>query len=131
MSLTKPLPVRFHDEDESLDVIVSAARERPFDGVLAVGDRPAVLAARAAQALKLPGNSPEAVLAASSKFGSRERFAAAGLTTPWFLAVPEHARAPSSRRMRACAIPASSSRRAFQAAAVSFEPTVRNSAPRR
>jgi biotin carboxylase len=87
------LPVRFHEEDDSLDVIVSAARERPFDGVLAVGDRPAMLAARAAQALKLPGNSPEAVLAASSKLGSRERFAAAGLTTPWFLAVPEHARA--------------------------------------
>ena len=45
------------------------------------------------EALRLPGNSPEAVLAASSKLGSRERFAAAGLTTPWFLAVPEHARA--------------------------------------
>jgi biotin carboxylase len=87
------LPVRFHEEDESLDVIVSAARERPFDGVLAVGDRPTMLAARAAQALRLPGNSPEAVLAASSKLGSRERFAAAGLATPWFLAVPEHARA--------------------------------------
>ena len=81
------LPVRFHEEDDSLDVIVSAARERPFDGVLAVGDRPAMLAARAARALKLPGNSPEAVLAASSKLGSRERFAAAGLKTPWFLAV--------------------------------------------
>jgi biotin carboxylase len=87
------LPVRFHEEDESLDVIVSAARERPFDGLLAVGDRPTMLAARAAQALGLPGNSPEAVLAASSKLGSRERFAAAGLATPWFLAVPERARA--------------------------------------
>jgi biotin carboxylase len=87
------LPVRFHEEDDSLDVVVSAARERPFDGVLAVGDRPTMLAARAAQALRLPGNPPEAVLAASSKLGSRERFAAAGLTTPWFLAVPEHVRA--------------------------------------
>jgi biotin carboxylase len=82
------LPVRFHDEPSSLEAIVSAARERAFDGIVVVGDRPALLAARVAQALGLPGNPPEAVSAASSKLGSRERFAAAGLVAPWFLVVP-------------------------------------------
>src|SRR3954464_14901510 len=39
--------VRFHEEEASLDAIVAAARARPLDGVIAVGDRPVVLAARA------------------------------------------------------------------------------------
>jgi biotin carboxylase len=88
------LPVRFHgrdDEEASLQLIVAAARERPFDAVVAVGDRPTVLAARAAQALGLACNPPDAVLAASSKLGARERFAAATLIAPWFLVIPEEA----------------------------------------
>ena len=48
-----------------------------------------MLAARAAEALGLPGHPPEAVRAASSKLAARQRFAAAGLITPWFLVVPE------------------------------------------
>ena len=42
------VPVRFHEEDASLQAIVDAARARPVAGVIAVGDRPVVLAARAA-----------------------------------------------------------------------------------
>jgi biotin carboxylase len=89
------LPVRFHGEDEeeaSLELILSAARKRPFDGIVVVGDRPTLLAARAGKALGLPCNPPEAVLAASSKLGARERFAAAGLIAPWFLVVPDDER---------------------------------------
>jgi DNA-binding LacI/PurR family transcriptional regulator len=52
--------VRFHEEDDSLAAIVEAARARPLDGVIAVGDRPVVLAARTAQRLGLAGNPPDA-----------------------------------------------------------------------
>jgi len=81
------VPVRFHEEDASLRAIVDAARARPIDGVLAVGDRPVVLAARAAQALGLPGNPPEAAAASANKRLVRQRFAAAGLPVPWFFDV--------------------------------------------
>ncbi len=82
------VPVRFHEEDASLQAIVDAAAARPIDGVLAVGDRPVVLAARAARALGLPGNPPEAAAASANKRLARQRFAAAGLPVPWFFDVP-------------------------------------------
>ena len=56
----------------------------PFDGVLAVGDDPAVEAAQAAERLGLRFSPPDAVLAAKNKFLSRERFAAAGLLVPGY-----------------------------------------------
>lgn len=78
------VPVRFHEEDASVEVIVAAARERPFDGVIAVGDRPVVIAARAAEALGLPGNPPDAARASAHKRLMRERLAHAGLPGPAF-----------------------------------------------
>ena len=50
------IPIRFYDEDASVAAILAAARERPIDGVLVVGDRPTVIAARVAQALGFPGH---------------------------------------------------------------------------
>jgi biotin carboxylase len=79
------VPVRFHEEDASLDAIVTAARERPLDGVIAVGDRPVVLAARAAEALGLPGNPPDGARASAHKRLFRERLAAAALPGPRFV----------------------------------------------
>ena len=79
------IPVRFHDHVSSLDAIVRAARERPIDGVLAVGDRPVVLAALAAEVLGVPANPPGAAAASANKLLARERFAAAGLPVPWFV----------------------------------------------
>ena len=82
------VPVRFHEEDASIAAIVATARERPIDGVLAVGDRTVVLAARVARALGLPGNPPDAAEASTNKKLARERFAAAGLAVPWKVDVP-------------------------------------------
>jgi biotin carboxylase len=76
--------VRFHEEAASLQSIVAAARRRPIDGVIAVGDRPVVLAARAAQALGLRGNPPDAVAASVNKKLAHVRFVDAGLPVPWF-----------------------------------------------
>ena len=78
------VPVRFHEEDASLQAIVDAARARPVAGVIAVGDRPVVLAARAAHALGLRGNPPDAAAASVNKKLARAAFAAAGLPVPWF-----------------------------------------------
>ncbi len=80
------LPVKFHDKDRerSLDVIERSAAEQKFDGVLAVGDRPVVLAALAAERLGLPGNPPAAARVTASKLLMRDAFDRAGLPVPWF-----------------------------------------------
>ena len=81
------IPVRFHGEAAEADA-VRAVRERaaarPLDGVLAVGDRPAVIAAAIAAALGLRGHPPAAVRAASNKLSTRRCFQAHGLPGPWF-----------------------------------------------
>jgi len=84
----RSIPVRWHDEGKSLAAIEAAAGAAPVDGVLALGDRPTVLAAQAAERLGLPGNPPAAARAASNKRLSREKLTAAGLPTPWFTTVP-------------------------------------------
>jgi biotin carboxylase len=79
------IPIRFHDENGSVAAILDAARTRPIDGVLVVGDRPAVIGARVMLALGLPGHSPDAVASAGHKRRTRERLRDAGLAVPWFL----------------------------------------------
>jgi biotin carboxylase len=81
------IPVRFHEEAESVDRIVEEARTRQIDGILAVGDRPTVLAAMAAERLGLPGNPPDAARASANKLLARRRYRTAGLQTPWFFIV--------------------------------------------
>jgi biotin carboxylase len=84
----RAIAIRFHDESHSLDAIGAEAQRRPFQAVLAVGDRPAVLAARAAERLGLPGNAPAAAAASGNKRLARERFRAHGLLVPWHFATP-------------------------------------------
>jgi len=78
------IPVRFHDLDRSVDAVVSSCRGQPLAGVLAVGDRPTVLAARVAAAMGLPGNPVAAAEASRNKLASRRALAAAGLPAPFF-----------------------------------------------
>jgi biotin carboxylase len=83
----RAIPVRFWDDRHAVDAILDAHQTAPIDGIVAVGDRPAVLAADAAQALGLPGNPPEAVRASRNKLASRQAFQQAGLPTPAFFDV--------------------------------------------
>jgi biotin carboxylase len=90
----RAIPVRFHDEAASMEAVLSAidglrpgATGRGIDGVLAVGDRPAILAARVARALGLRGHPPEAARASRNKLESRAALRAAGVETPWFTPV--------------------------------------------
>src|SRR6266849_2324708 len=84
------VPVRFDDPYSAVEAIGQAG---PFDGILAVADRPAFVAAIVAQKLGLPYNSPAAVEAARNKFLARQRFQAAGLPIPQFFRVPLDANA--------------------------------------
>jgi biotin carboxylase len=81
------VPVRFFDEEGSLQAIIESSRARPLHGVLALGDRPTVLAARVAEALDLPGNPVAAAEISRNKLATRERLASAGLAAPWFCSV--------------------------------------------
>ncbi|MYK87486.1 MAG: ATP-grasp domain-containing protein [Acidobacteria bacterium] len=82
------VPIRFHDEDAAVRAIAGAAAAAPFDAVLAVGDRPALIGALAARVLGLPAHPPAAVRVAGHKLKTRMRLRAAGLRTPWFRSIP-------------------------------------------
>ena len=82
------VPIRFHDEEAAVRAIVESAAGAPFDGVLAVGDRPARIGALAAAALDLRGHPPAAVRIAGNKLQTRMCLRAAGLRTPWFRSMP-------------------------------------------
>lgn len=87
----RAVPVRFHDAEAAMAVLEEAfLRARP-DGVLAVGDRPVVLAAKAAGTWGLPGHPLVAARISRNKRLTREALRAAGLPTPAFRAVPRRA----------------------------------------
>ena len=75
-------PVRFEDPEPGIE---SLAGRGPFDGILAVGDRPACVAAQAAEYLGgLRYHPAEAARVAANKLLTRERFRASGLRVPEF-----------------------------------------------
>jgi hypothetical protein len=82
------IPIRFFDEAASVAAILESARLRPIDGVLALGDRPTVIAAGVMAALGLPGHPPEAAQVSRNKKLTRERLRDDGLPVPWFVATP-------------------------------------------
>ena len=84
----RAVAVRFHALDESVRAIVERHRHQPVDGLIAVGDRPVVLAARAADAIGLPWHSLTGALASSDKRRSRAALMDAGLPSPDFLVIP-------------------------------------------
>jgi biotin carboxylase len=77
----RALAVKFDRIAESVETL----RGLEFDGVVAVGDRPAVLAAEAAAALGIPFHPPEAARACHDKFAARQLYQAAGMRVPWFV----------------------------------------------
>ncbi len=78
------IPIRFHDETRSIAAVIAACADDPPDGLIAVGDRPAVMAAGLAKALSLPGHPPQAATVSRNKLLTRRAFREAGLPTPWF-----------------------------------------------
>jgi len=81
----RAIPVRFEDPLSSRDALVE---QGPFDAVVAVADRPTLVAALTAEALGIPYNSPAAVRSCRDKYLARQRFQAAGIPVPNFFRVP-------------------------------------------
>jgi phosphoribosylaminoimidazole carboxylase (NCAIR synthetase) len=75
------IPLRFEDPEGSAETLASESRA---DGIVALGDRPAYIAALAAARMGLRYNSPESVERCRNKFLARDRFRAAGLLVPEF-----------------------------------------------
>ena len=82
------IPIRFGDEEHAIRAILNVTTDRPVAGVLAVGDRPAVIGSLVASELGLQGSPPEAVRIAGNKFMTRVCLSEAGLPSPWFISVP-------------------------------------------
>jgi hypothetical protein len=76
-------PVRFDDPSAAVAQLTSDR----FDGIVAVGDRPSLLAAQVADRLGILYHSPEAAAACHDKYAARQLFAAAGLPVPRFFRV--------------------------------------------
>jgi biotin carboxylase len=73
------IAVRFEEPEEVCAVGVQV------DGIVAVGDRPTVIAARTAERLGLPWHPPAAAELCRDKHRMRARFAEAGLPAPRFV----------------------------------------------
>ena len=84
----RAIPIRFHEEWKSVDRLLKALEPRSVDGILAVGDRPTIIAAQLARLLNLPGHPPEAAVIARDKRQARQRFRKAGLLVPASFTVP-------------------------------------------
>jgi formate-dependent phosphoribosylglycinamide formyltransferase (GAR transformylase) len=99
----RALPLRFEDPEGAARVIASHARA---DGIVAVGDRPAYLAALAATRLGIRYNSVAAVAACRNKFLAHERFREAGLLVPEYyrMALAEDASAAALEAPYPCVL---------------------------
>lgn len=74
------LAIRFDEPGSALEQV----RIPPVDGIVALGDGPALVGARIAESLGLPYHPVDAVSACKNKFLARERFRDAGLPVPAF-----------------------------------------------
>jgi biotin carboxylase len=85
---------------------VETFRGMRFDGVAAVGDRPAVLAAEVAAMLGIPFHPPAAAYACQDKYVARQLYQAAGLPVPAYFraALTEDAGALARRAPYPCVL---------------------------
>jgi len=96
----RAVPIRFESPETAAGLLKGAGK---LDGIVAVGDRPAYVAAVAAAGLGLRFHSPDAVSASRHKFAARERFRHAGLPVPDFYRVPVEEE-PSGARFYPCVL---------------------------
>ncbi|HTA43952.1 MAG TPA: ATP-grasp domain-containing protein [Bryobacteraceae bacterium] len=74
----RAIAIRFEEPDKAASILSDIA----VDGIVAVADRPTLIAALTAQKLGIPFHPPAAVAACRDKHRMRELFAAAGLAVP-------------------------------------------------
>ena len=97
------IPVKF---DYRMPQSLETFRGMHFDGVAAVGDRPAVLAAEVAALLGIPFHPPGAAQACQDKYLARQLYQAAGLPAPAYFraALTEDAGALARRAPYPCVL---------------------------
>src|SRR5438477_8641250 len=78
-------PLRFEDPEGAAEAVESLPR---CDGIVALGDRPAYVAAVIAKRLGLPFHSVESVSICRSKYLTRMKFKENGLPVPEFFRLP-------------------------------------------
>jgi ATP-grasp domain/L-amino acid ligase C-terminal domain 2 len=85
----RAIAVHFESPEAAAYTVMEEVRRsgERVDGILALGDRPAVAAAYVARGLGLQYNHPMAVEACRSKLRMREVFRDAGFRVPWFRAL--------------------------------------------
>jgi predicted ATP-grasp superfamily ATP-dependent carboligase len=83
----RAIPVHFETPEVAAHTVLEAMRGQDVDGILALGDRPAVAASYVARGRCILYNHPAAVEACRSKLRMREVFREAGLRVPWFRAI--------------------------------------------
>src|SRR5579859_2243770 len=83
-----PVAADFSDSEHATRSIVAYGTEHPVDAIVAVDDSATILAARAAAALDLPHNPPEAAEAARDKGIMRDLFARHGVPSPVYRRFP-------------------------------------------
>jgi len=86
----RAISVHFEKPELSAHAVLEGVCGQNIDGVLALGDRPAVAAAYAARGLAILYHHPAAVEACRSKLRMREVFREAGLHVPWFRSISLH-----------------------------------------
>jgi biotin carboxylase len=86
----RAIPVHFHDVASSVDAVIAHVASGGLDGVLAVGDRPTVLAASVAARLGLPWHPVVAAERSRQKVLTRRALVAARQPAPAFEVVPSH-----------------------------------------
>ena len=81
------LTIPYHEPEDGAQAVARYADRFPLDAVVAVDDPGIHVAALASEALELPANRAEAVLATRDKSVLRERLAGAGVPSPaWHVA---------------------------------------------
>jgi hypothetical protein len=86
----RAIAVHFENPEVAAYTVMESLRGQDVDGILALGDRPAVAACYAARGLGISYNHPAAVEACRNKLRMREIFRDAGLRVPWFRNFPIH-----------------------------------------
>jgi biotin carboxylase len=74
------VPIRFENAEAAVRILVE--RPNPPHGIIAVGDRPTLIAALVAKELGLPYHPVDAVRICRNKYAARDRFREAGLLVP-------------------------------------------------
>ncbi|MFQ5614378.1 MAG: ATP-grasp domain-containing protein [Anaerolineae bacterium] len=79
-----PLGIEFNRPEQAVQALLDYGQTHPVGAILSIDDSGSLIAARAAGALGLPHNSPQAALAARNKYEMRRLFARAGVPSPEF-----------------------------------------------